>query len=348
MKTLGDPKPEPAKVRRMPSVTHSIARFLIVGFGLVFALAGAAKAFALSNFAQTIASVTFFPLSTARTMATILILAEILGALLLLARLWIRTTAVIFAFIVACFIAVLSSAIVQHHEIDCHCFGILGLRLSNADELILDVLLLNGFLFIAIVSDIKGRHARQREQTSTATRMLYIASALLLEFLFIFPIISRALTNTTQDVNAVIIFAEQADTLFSRAGRRNRVLLLLDYADFSCPICFEDFSAFADSLSNRQGDGRHHPCLAIFREGPYSSLRSPERVKRWATANHIRFPVYFSPDSVFQRAHVTKSVAVVVDPMKHVLFSEIFPMGLQKRSKALRLFDEPHTSQEGE
>ena len=322
-----------------------ITRIVTIPVGILFLIAGISKLFVIDPFAETVASVSLLSREAARGAAFAIIALEILGALILLSGRWTRFIALMFAFLVAGFITVLTLAVLQRREIACNCFGILGIRLSNLHELILDLVLFNVFLALTLFARQGSVQNKSSPGGTVGGRWkLYIAGGLMLESLLMYPVVSRALGPWEGDYRSVVTFAENADSLFAQHGGANRMLLLLDYSDFSCPICFDDFSALADSLRGRFDDSQRHNIVALFRERPQSSFDSPDRLRHWIAANDIRFPVLLTPAGAFQTIHFVKSMAVVVDPEDRILFSEIFPMGISKRALALRLLETTYTN----
>ena len=327
-------------VKNPRSTRRYITRAATLALGALFLLAGISKLFVVGAFAETVASVTLLPREASRIAASAIVAFEILGALILLSGRRTRLIAVVFAFLVGAFITVLTLAVLQGREITCNCFGILGIRLSNLHEIILDLTLFNGFLGLAILGGKRSLRSSSPSKSGRAAGWaLCVAGGLLLEFLLMFPIVRRALGPGARDYESVISFAKRADTLFAQHNGENRILLLLNYSDFSCPICFDDFAALTDSLKSRYGDGQQHNVVALFRESPQSSFNSPDRLEHWIAANGILFPVFLTPVDTFQTVQFVKSMVVVLDPADRILFSEIFPMGDAKRSVALRLLE---------
>jgi hypothetical protein len=115
------------------------------------------------------------------------------------------------------------------------------------------------------------------------------------------------------------------------------MLFLLNFGDFTCPPCFADFLALADSLRLGAALREDRAVLGLMREGGAERLHPAERLRRWALESGLGFPVSFLPDSLFDATGARKSLAAVLDRDERVLFRAEFPMGAGPRTRALEL-----------
>ena len=156
-----------------------MVRFLSITLGVLFLAAGLAKLFVLDAFASTIAGIVFIPIQTGIILAAIVICVEAAGAIALLVNFQVRLVSLLFCLVVAVFLWVLSSAIIQGTEITCNCFGILGIHLTNRQELLLDFALFNAFGLLAYAAhgmeDPSPAEHRGRGRTFTIALVVVLA-----------------------------------------------------------------------------------------------------------------------------------------------------------------------------
>lgn len=312
-------------------------RILSYLLGAIFLVAGVSKLFALDAFAATVGTITLLPLTTGRMIAIGIVGVEILGAIVLFTHYRTRMVSVMFCALVAVFVWVLLSAVVQGREITCNCFGNLGIALTNAQELLLDIVLFNAFAFLAYHSPAKGRvPVAGPGRRELRRRNAFVTILLGLEAVVVGLVLNTGNAGTHLRAEAAIGFAERVDPQFARYESGNRALFLMRYADLGCPLCFDDFMAFADSARATVGGGSHQ-VLVVFGEDQFIRNDSSSHLQRWVSANGITFPVVVAPDSVLRTIGLVKSMVIIVDRKDGVLFTERFPMGTPKRRIALRL-----------
>ena len=75
----------------------------------------------------------------------------------------------------------------------------------------------------------------------------------------------------------------------------------------------------------------------MMRAGGAERLEGKGRLERWAEETGLSFPIMTVPDSIFDAAGVRKSMIAVVADAERPLFLAEFPMGVERRSEALRL-----------
>jgi len=143
---------------------------LRIALGIVFIVAGLGKIFVLGEFAGTISGITYLSPDASIALAAVLMAVEILGGIALIARFMVVPVSVLFCLLLAVFLWVLASAVIQGREIQCHCFGLLNIALSNRAEIVLDIILFNLFVLLGILSPLKGpgltrgEHGRSPDQ----------------------------------------------------------------------------------------------------------------------------------------------------------------------------------------
>ena len=231
----------------------------------------------------------------------------------------------------------LSSAIVQGKEIDCSCFGILSISLSNRAELILDVVLFNLFALLALLSSTKQRGS------STNQKIWWALAALVVIYLQ-YSLIAFLSKNNDQghtvNISPAVLYAEVHNQEFASQKSRNRLLFLMSFVDFNCPPCFEDFITLCDIMRARFPNEGPKGVLVLFKEDEIANPDDPTRLYRWADANELPFPILIAPDSLFQDIRFTKSGAAVINSWGKVLFFNVLPMGQERQQTVLQLLQE--------
>lgn len=126
----------------------------------------------------------------------------------------------------------------------------------------------------------------------------------------------------------------------SFAKVRNRLILLLDFNDFNCPPCFDDFISLCDKINNVFGKDSQEHIVAVFRQRDIAILKDSEKLLYWKKINNINFVTLVGPDSIFESIKFIKSMAIVLDNRNKIIFSEYFPMGERKHNNIIKLLGE--------
>jgi len=314
-----------------------LVRSLSYVLGAIFLIAGISKLFVLNAFAMTVATIAPIPFGCARILAIGIIGVEILGAIALFAQFKTRMVSVLFCVLVAVFAWILSSAVILGREITCNCFGKVGLRMTNTQEFFLDIALFTAFALLAYCSPGRGGvslagQGKKGQQWGGILAILLV----LIGVSVVMPVLNGGKAGTHLSPEAAISFAERAHPQFVQDNAGNRALFLMKYADLGCPLCFEDFIAFADSAKSTLGLSSRQ-ALVIFDEDQFVSNDSSRHLQRWVSANDIPFAVIVAPDSVLGGIGLEKSMVIILDRKHTILFAERFPMGATKRLLAIQL-----------
>jgi|GEM_PF-2020255 len=314
-----------------------ILRALSFFLGAVFLIAGVGKLLMMETFATTVAGILAATHTAGLVAATAIVAMEIAGGLALLADYRTRMVSLLFCVMVGAFIWMLSAAILNAEQINCNCFGLTGIALSNTQELLLDLLLFNAFVVLAAGASRRDAMSSGGDgSTGPVEGFAAGGTLLLLEVLLVLSVLSGGTDRGGSTFDAAIDFAEHADARFAARGNGNRALLLMNYADLNCALCLDDFTVLLDSLESLFGENSDR-VLLIFKEDQFIRSDSSRHMRRWIAANGIAFPVFVAPDSVFDRASFDKSTALVIDRRNVVLLAERFPLGITKRTVALHL-----------
>lgn len=83
--------------------------------------------------------------------------------------------------------------------------------------------------------------------------------------------------------------------------------------------------------------------IALFEEDDIANPAKPYKLRSWADATGIKFPMYVIADSVFENFGVSKSTVLVVSQEGNVIFQGMIPIG----EKSRRLVKEYLTGRKG-
>jgi len=314
-----------------------VVTFLSIVLGLVFLVAGAAKIPMFDQFAGTVASITHVSFGPARIIALIVLAIEVLGGIALFFRFKVTIVSMLFCALVGIFLWVLSSAIVQGREIDCSCFGILNISLSNRAELILDIAFFNLFALLALLSSTKQSGSSTNQKVWWAVAALAV---IYLQYSLIAFLSKNNYQGHTLNISPAVLYAEAHNQEFASQKHRNRLLFLVSFVDLNCPPCYEDFITLCDIMQARMPREESNRVLVLFKADDIANPDNPTRLYRWAHASELSFPILIAPDSLFDDIQFTKSSAAVIDSSGKALLHEILPMGNEHQQTVLQLLKE--------
>ncbi len=328
-------------------------RVAVRGTGLLFLLSGLAKVPVLGALAQTIGELThtsgIFPLAS----AGVVVAAEAAGGTALLLGRVVRPAAGGLMLLTGVFLFFLYQAVTGAHPFICNCFGVLGIRLSNRAELLLDLVLFN--LLMAILAFWPSGRMRWRFAGRAILLMLAALGIAGSEGYLLLrgPQGAEAhesfrlpLAYVRAHLPGGVSLTGGAGTSRAESGRpgtgrpgagKPAMMFLLRFEDFTCPLCFQDFLDLADSLASRRTPALEGRVWALMRAGGAERLEGNGRLARWAEETGLSFPIMTVPDSIFDAAGVRKSMVAVLTDAERPLFRGEFPMGAERRLEALRL-----------
>ncbi len=148
---------------------------------------------------------------------------------------------------------------------------------------------------------------------------------------------SAVVNQSSPPANKVVRYIENNAPSFAKHGNRNRLVFLLDFNDFSCPPCFDDFIILCDKINDIFSKDSQEHIAGVFRQGNIVILQDSKKLLYWKEINNINFITLVGPDSIFKSIGFTKSMAIVVDNNNRIIFSEHFPMGEKGHNTILKL-----------
>ncbi len=131
-----------------------LASFVVrVILGLIFVLAGFAKAFDARSFMLTVQQLDLLPAPAILPAAIVVIACEICFGLALLVGFQTRISAGLLAAMLLSFVAVISFAMVHGKAVDCGCFGSMAPESLGLGVILRDILLIAGCLWLIARDD---------------------------------------------------------------------------------------------------------------------------------------------------------------------------------------------------
>lgn len=309
-------------------------RHLNTVLGLMFLAAGLGKVFLFVPFAEMIADILQVQGIVPGAVAGFIVFTELSAGVALVAR-YKTVLAGLLLFLMMCvFIWILSVAIMQGREIQCHCFGILNLRLSNRWEMILDLSLLN-LLAVAVV--FSARLKPDQPQRNPVFSAVFIILFLFVQYAVLGAFLTDNKNGRAVQGAAAVLNAETLSTGFANFRKGNRLLFLLEFSDFNCPPCFDDFIILCEEVKGKFPSADSSRYFLMFRRGVVADPGNPGRLNQWLRGNGLNFPAGVGPDSLFERPKFEKSRVMVISPSGRLLFSEILPIGRENHELVIRL-----------
>ena len=313
---------------------RKLTTLLSIGLGCVFFIAGAAKVPVLAQFSQTVSGIVHLSPGMSRTGAIGVVILELAAGTALLFRYRQFVVSALLCILVGAFLWVLASAVAQGREIQCNCFGILGISLPNRSEMILDLVLFNLLAVLAFLSMETRQHSTFGQKVWSAALGLVL---IVLQYTFVGFVFEGSSRSSSVDVEHALAYAEMHHREFGSSAGSNRLLMLLNFSDFNCPPCFDSFVDLCDSMKAQLPDSGRNRVLALFRAGEVADPRDPTPLKRWAQANELLFPMLIAPDSLFESIHVQKSAVVVLGPSGRARMLRVLPIEQADRAAMLRI-----------
>ena len=316
---------------------EKVLKILSISLGFVFVTAGVGKIFSLHPFISSISQLTHLTVATSQVIGIITIAIEILGGAALILRFKVTLVSLGFFLALAAYIWILTLSIFAGKEVACNCFGIFSLGISNRAEAILDFVILNLLLSLALLSF-------KRKNPLTRIQVFWL---ILLGIALLYAQISTAMSlfkthtvDSRPNLFPAVLYAESHNEDFAVREGRNRLLMLLDFSDFNCPPCFEDFMTLCDSIKKNFPEDGPKRVILMFKEGLVARPGDTLRIDRWIEANDLPFSIVIAPTVLFQNVQFTKSCASVVGPNGNSVYFQVFPMGGDHHQSIVKLLKE--------
>ncbi len=307
---------------------------LLGGF---YCITGLAKLPIFHSFSATIVTIFPVPEHVSQVLASIVILLEVTCGLGLFFAVRTRVCAICLSGLTFLFLWILFPAVVLHRPFMCNCFGIIGIRLPTFWECVVDLVLLDLLGAISILWPRRPGAGLRISRGSSWGAIVVLTVMIIAEGSML-----RRAAESYRQTPPPLKFDDAMGFLESRlpgmSNHSDRMLLfLLNFQDFTCPLCFQDFVSLADSLKGLEREGSPLRAVALMQEGGAERLLQDNRLDRWIAETGVPFPLLIVPDSIFAKVRFHKSTVAIIDGRNAPLFVAEFPMGPRKRSLALRL-----------
>jgi hypothetical protein len=141
--------------------------------------------------------------------------------------------------------------------------------------------------------------------------------------------------STPKNIQPVLEFLHDRSPEFSLNTQRGALLFFINFADFNCHACFDDFRALCDSIEQKRAMGDQTPIAALFYPDSSYGIDNTPRLSLWTKANGISFPCIMVSDTLFRSLGFTKSSVVLLDNQSDVLLTNELPIGDSMRQMVL-------------
>ena len=303
--------------------------------GIFFLISGIGKLLSFEAFVETIKSITHFPYAIAYLVGLCITGFEIGGSIALIFRYRITLFVLLFSLLIGVFIIVLTMTLIEQRTLLCNCFGIFDFGLSNYQELILDVILLDVLIFYGIYISSKYPILFQG-------KLLFAVIVALLfytEYSIIQPLSKRQYRENKTDITEIASFIGSRIPEYASINNSIKLIFLLNYADFSCPPCFDSFISLAESLQDHMLPENRYRAVGIMREDEVMKRASPKRFIHWKEANNLTLPIVIAADSMFLKMHSGKSAVLLLNSKSQILFFQSFPLSYDQVKVVLKFME---------
>jgi len=311
---------------------ESTISLLSRALGGVFIISGVGKIFTLASFSAAISEIVQGTSFVSNAIAAILIATEILGGIALIVGFMVRRFSLFFCVLLSVFLWVLSSAVAQGREINCACFGVFNLGLTNRSEILLDLALFNCFSLLIYLTSSPLKQTTRKFWSIAMAGVFLVA-----QVVFAWIVDISKLTKLPLQILPAITYAELHNQEFTKESRNNRLLLLLNLQDLECSSCSADLFALCDAIKSRYHDEQRRRFLVLFKSKDPTNAKTSIRLSHWMKANELPFPFLAVPESVFEEVNCFKTSVVVIGPSGIDLFSGVIPIGGRNRQAILQL-----------
>lgn len=317
-------------------ILERFTKIVMALFGGFFVATGAAKIFVFGSFAGTISGIIPASQSVSSMIAVFIIATEIVGGIFLAIRFRLRLVTTIICIMLFIYISILYSSIAHGREIDCNCFGILSVSLPNSLELALDFLLLDltafiGFVMIPLTEE--HREPRFKLPMFIAILVLTIVQFGMLGSAYRH---SQSSASSSAELRDIFAFLKYKEGLSFGLSKGNCLAILVDFYDFNCSTCFDDFSALSDSVRVHY-DTLHGKVAAVFKSNATMASWNSRKLGLWSQSNGLVHPAMIVPEGMFRRAKIRRSSVLVFSPAGGVLYRGEIPIGSESRREVLKL-----------
>jgi len=288
-------------------IIHLLARYLT---SFIFLSTGVSKLFVLDSFAHTLSNLVSLDILISYVLSVIVVLMEILIGIFLIINFKINTSFVLASFLLISYVGVLLFGVYKYGNFKCPCFGLFKFPVSAKYQIIFDIFLLFLLSF----------------RKSGINKIQLIPSMIVLVLSLYF--FERNLKLQTYEVNLYKLFSGLSESypdkfISNKSGQF--LILFVNFYDFSCHICLEDFLNFSKFVKLHKGQNLN---VIFFFGRDHREVKTQEKVMRkWMELNELDFPIVVDSLLIFERNRITKTSALFIDKFLKVYDIVEFPLG---------------------
>jgi uncharacterized membrane protein YphA (DoxX/SURF4 family) len=314
-------------------VSRMIITLIRLFLGVIFLITGISKIPIFNAFAYSITELTPLAGWIIYPVAACAIAIEIIIGLGLILKKQVRVLSGTLTLLIFSFIIMLSAALFRFEHYVCTCFGILGLELPVHEQIVIDLILINLSLLIffrstsetPIVSGVSFARI-----TGIVVSASIIWSAIVLtQPAFIFG------EKPELNLNEEVLFSHAASTGDAYSPR---LVIMVDFGDFYCPTCLDDFLDIAETVSNNDEKMQGIVSVLVKRIPFMDEQEQREFVDTWQYNFDVTLPMPIDTAEIFERSLIEKSTVLLFDRNGNLLDSETLPMGPHRRSEIMERF----------
>lgn len=307
----------------------TVLKILSTLIGLLFFISGISKIFNFDAFTGSTKKFLPFLSDYILFVGFLVITLEIFLGTMLFFRKRLKTIIMVLLLLLCLFIGVLIQNILLNNNIDCNCFGFLPFHYTLKTQLFIDIILLN-MLLVLYFFNIDNFNLSEFKNNK---RNWLIA---LIFYLFIqFGLVQFAISNNNNKEIDTKYFLGSVEKEIKNSTfnvSEARVFFLISVKDFSCPPCYDNFSALSDAIN--EIDNKLSVFYLFEKASVDSNLIIGDRFLEWKKIEGIRYPSFFITDSLFY-TFTKKSCVLVLTNTNKIKFNEIFPMSVQKGNEII-------------
>lgn len=158
-------------------------------------------------------------------------------------------------------------------------------------------------------------------------------------FIFGFNRISRIINSNESREAKLDNIKELVNTYFldSPGYDSTRILLFIDFHDFSCPPCEESINRLCIALTRVLKKVEYNKVLIVIRKRKGSKEHYSRLIKNWKQSLKIYLPILIVNEKIFEEYGIVKSSLALINKDQHLVFYEDFPISSIKIKNILNL-----------
>jgi hypothetical protein len=310
-----------------------IISFIRFFLGIVFLITGISKIPIFESFAYSITELTPLTGWIIYPIAVIAIALEIVIGLGLILKKQVRLLSGILTLLIFSFIIMLSAALFRFEHYICTCFGVLGLELPVHQQIIVDLILLNLSLLV-FFNPIPAASAVMRKNAFRTLRIIIPACIVWGVIVLVQPgFIFGEKPDHTLNEGVLYRFAASTGDEYSP-----RLVVMVDFGDFYCPTCLDDFLNIAGTASEKGESVGRLVSVLVRRIQFMDEQEQREYIDTWKYNFDVTIPMPIDTAGYFDRSLVEKSAVLLFDRSGNLLEYETLPLGSRRRNEILEKF----------